>query len=720
MQDTNRNTDTYTGTVTGVRYQGDDGWTVATLEDDQQSLTDQTDIPIVGDMPGVHRGARVTVEGTWTTHAKYGDQLQVHAVEIAQPKDPDGIAAWLDETVTGIGPAKGRAIAEAVCDTDGDIDADTIRAVECVRQELADRAADAWDRDNNRRVTMTRLQSMGLSAKQAKRAYKEWGGQAAQKVEANPYVLCDLRRIGFKRADQIADQMGIQNHDPQRLRAGLVYTLDQSRQDGHVGLPASTLRAEAAGILDVAKDKTAGPVDEMTTSGELVAQHGLVYRPTDADDEQTVADRLADIDAGEGDPAMSSDEASAWLDASGFGTMTDEQRLAFTATMTGTGLVTLTGGPGTGKTYTLDAICQAWPDDRPMHLASPTGRAAKRMTEVTGEAAETIHRLLDYRPEPYLGFHAELGSLEGLVIVDETSMLDTSLAARLFERVADTATVLLVGDPDQLPSVGPGYVLQDILDGPVGETCRLTKIHRQAQGSGIVQVAYQINDGRTPDLDHQHDDLGVVKAHSSEYAARAVDATADRLAEKGFDLREDVQILAPMYASAAGVDKLNAMMQAKVHDGTPSATRTLGGTDYAVGDRVMQTRNNYELGVMNGGVGVVLEVIAKDTDTDTALIVDVDGRDVHYTAYQVASELTLAYACTIHRAQGSEYPATIVVLTASHWIMCERTLLYTAITRAEDFGVLIAEPRALERACQHHSPVDRHRALVDRLDKVGC
>jgi len=609
---------------------------------------------------------------------------------------------------------KANRIAQEVC-ASGDVTPDAIRDCTSVDPDLAERAADAWAEDDDKRDAMVALQGMGLTTSQAQKSYKAWESSAPRKVQENPYCLARLDQIGFATADGVARGMGIDHDADIRLRAGAEYCCKEARQDGHVGLPRKALEAACADTLNVPREKSREPIDWMIKAGRLVEEHGLICRSADASDEQTVADELARL--GRQDATMTENELVAWLDAHDY-SLTDQQREAFVATLGDAGLVTLTGGPGTGKTYTLQAICDAWDEyGDQMHLASPTGRAAKRITEVTGYHAQTIHRLLAFRPGQ--GFTADVDSIDGLVVIDETSMLDTMLAARLFEAIDPSATVLLVGDPDQLPSVGPGYVLQDILDGPAGHAAHLTKIHRQAEGSGIVKTAYQVNDGTPPSLTDQHDDFGVVEVTGSRQAAKAVDAVANRMEEKGYDLTTDVQFLAPMYNGEAGVDAINSRLQKKVHAAGMSSARNLGGTNFVQGDRVMQTRNNYELGVTNGDVGRIRHVYPKTANVDKALDVQVDGAGVvEYTAYEAASELNLAYACTIHKSQGSEYPVAVVVLTASHWIMCERTLLYTALTRAAEFGVLIAELKALRRACENNSPVDRHRALTQRLENL--
>ncbi|MFB6374079.1 MAG: AAA family ATPase [Bradymonadaceae bacterium] len=707
--------ETLEGTVHTIRYQGDDGWSVAQLDSGET---------LVGTMPGLRKGLEVQVRGEWGEHPDYGEQFQVDTFEQHTPTSEDGIASWLEAQVDGIGLVRARRIAQSL-DVEGEPTADEIRGCDAdVRDELLERAASAWSDDVERRSALVTLQGLGLTSLQAKKAWKKWATRAPEIVESDPYRLVELTQIGFQTADGIARGMGVGRDDDVRLRAGILYALNQATDDGHVGLPKKELTAEAADALDVRDEAVYPHIGWILERDRLVAERGLLFEPTLARDERRVASRLQAIDAATDtnghDEGARPDRYAALL--------TDEQRDAFEAAWSGGGVVTLTGGPGTGKTYTLKAIVEAWrTTDESVHLAAPTGRAAKRIEEAVGESASTIHRLLDFRPGT--GFTLEPKSLDGLVVIDETSMLDTHLAARLFERIADETTVLLVGDPDQLPSVGPGYVLQDILDSTIGQSAHLTKVHRQAEGSGIVEIAYHINDGRIPDLDREsYDDLGLVRVDGSAHAQAAVQATVDRLEEKGFKLADDIQVLAPMYSSEAGVDALNETLQKMAHDPDALASGEEHGSDrFVVGDRVMQTRNNYDLGVFNGDVGRIVEMgdlsptmgermVYDDENPSIAVRVEYpDGREVGYTGYLAAAELTLSYACTTHKAQGSEYPAAVVVLTASHWIMCERTLLYTAITRAKDFGVLIAEPRALKRAVQHHSPVDRHRALHKRL-----
>jgi len=713
--------ETIEGTVDTIIYQGNDGWTVAALEDGTS---------IVGTMPGVRVGADVEVTGEWKTHDKYGRQLDVDSFHAKQPTDVDGLAAWL-ERVDGVGATYARRLADAA--GGGDVEPDDFRDVDGVPERVQQAAAEAWETDKTRRDALVALQSLGLTSKQADKAYERWGGNAAGKVESDPYCLTLLPQIGFQTADAIARQPPLQvdKDAPVRLKAGCAYALKKARQDnGHVGLPADTLCTHAAELLGVSAPQVRNPIDWMIDDGRLAEHRGLVYRNGDLGDEQSVASEIRQIDRC---------GLAVAPDAEPPDTLTDQQKQAFTAALHDGGVVTLTGGPGTGKTYTLDAIVDAvLQTDDDLYLAAPTGRAAKRITEVTGEHAQTVHRLLDFAPVETVGedgeikpagFRCDHNSLDGLVVVDEVSMLDTALAARLFERIAPTATVLLVGDPDQLPSVGPGYVLHDILESDVGTSCHLTEIHRQAQGSGIVETAYKVNAGDMPDLGRQFDDFNTMEVHGAEQAQKAADACISRLTDDdlGYTLHEDIQVLAPMYDGESGVDALNRLLQYRAHGSQKPDGRTCGGTLFAAGDRVMQTRNNYNLGTMNGDIGTVTEVAPEGEylepqmradDTDVVLRVDYPSipHPVGYTAYEAAGEVTLAYACTIHKAQGSEYPVVVVVLTTQHWIMCERTLLYTAITRASERGILIADPKALGRACEENSPVDRHRNLDSMLN----
>lgn len=695
-----------TGTVDHIRYRGENGWCVVGMEDGTVC---------VGTMPGVRQGADVEIIGEWTEHPDHGRQLEVDTFSQHTPTDVDGLAAWL-KRVDGVGSVYADHLAQAA--GGDDVDPDDFFDADGVPEDVCEKAAEAWAQDSAKRDALIALQGMGLTSKQADRAWKRWGQGAPQRVESNPYCLTQLSQIGFERADGIArgapHRIGFD--DAKRLRAGCMYTLKEARQgSGHVGMPLEDLRAESADTLGVPAHKMKEPIKWMLDDGQLVRRHGLIYRATDDADEGKLADGLRVIDA---------NALAIAPDADAPDTLTDEQAAAFRATLHDGGVVTLTGGPGTGKTYTLNAIVEA--AQASMHkvrLAAPTGRAAKRMEEVTGQEAKTIHRLLGFSPDSQ-GFQCDPNEFQGLIIVDETSMLDTWLACQLIRCVNPSATLLFVGDPDQLPSVGPGYVLHDVIESDVGASVELTEIHRQAQGSGIVKCAYQVNAGDTPDLDRQYDDFNAMRVRGGAQAREAVSVCVDRLTddEYGYSLTEDIQVLAPSYDGEAGVNALNEILQRKAHNGRPDG-RELGGTIFAAGDRVMHLKNNYDLGVMNGDVGTVAEVAPQGEDLtphgerETAIAVDypAEGR-VYYTAYVAASELTLAYACSIHKSQGSEYPVAITVLTF-HYLLCERTLLYTAITRAADRGILIAEPKALHRAVENNSPVDRYRNLKTRLNK---
>jgi len=584
---------------------------------------------------------------------------------------------------------------------------------------------------------MVFLQGVGVSTSLAVRIYKTYRDDAINVVRREPYRLAgDIWGVGFKTADQIAQRLGIPHDSPERVKAGLQFALSQASDDGHCYLPEADLLARATELLGVDAELARRCLEE------LVAEEGVVAEPLPAaagsqDDlrgtgraiwlvpfhraEAALAggllrllhapvDRLAEFQAVDWAVALD------WLGRAMGVTLAPEQAAAVRLALTEQ-VAVLTGGPGCGKSYTVRAIVALARAKRAkILLAAPTGRAAKRLAELAGLQAATLHRLLQLRPGGDPAFDRDRPLDADLVVVDEASMLDVLLANKLVKAVPPGAHLLLVGDVDQLPSVGAGEVLRDLLAADTLPRVRLTHVFRQAQRSGVVTNAHRINAGHPPMTRGLADFFLFAEDDSEQVADLVVEIVANRLPRRfGLDPRREVQVLCPMHRGPAGAGVLNERLQAALTPGREGlAERRFGGRVYRVGDKVMQLRNNYDkgqAGVFNGSVGVVTGVSLEDAELRVLLDED---EEVAY-GFDELDELTHAYAVSIHRSQGSEYPCVVIPLTTSAWLMLQRNLLYTAVTRAKQIVVLVGSRRALAKAVRTQGAGRRYTALAERL-----
>jgi exodeoxyribonuclease V alpha subunit len=594
----------------------------------------------------------------------------------------------------------------------------------------------AWEEQQAIKEVMVFLQGMGVSTSLGVRIYKTYRDEAIEVVRREPYRLAgEVWGIGFKTADQIAQRLGIPHDSPQRVKAGLQFALSEASDDGHCYLPETELVANATGLLGV-EAGLAGCCLE-----ELVTEEGAVAEPLPAEVSSGVPEGLgraiwlvpfhraeralaagllrllqAPVDRLAGFQAVDWTVALDWLHQTMAVTLAPEQEAAVRLALTQR-VAVLTGGPGCGKSYTVRAIVAlARAKQAKIVLAAPTGRAAKRLSELAGLEAATLHRLLQLRPGGDAAFDRDHPMDADLVVIDETSMLDVLLANKLIKAIPPGAHLLLVGDVDQLPSVGAGEILRDLLAAEPLPRVRLTKVFRQAQQSGVVTNAHRINAGQPPLTRGLADFFLFAEDEPAQVADLVVDIVANRLSRRfGLDPRHDVQVLCPMHRGPAGAGVLNQRLQAAL---TPAreglAERRFGGRVYRVGDKVMQIRNNYDkgtAGVFNGSVGVVTALSLEDQELRVRLDED---EEVGY-GFDELDELTHAYAVSIHRAQGSEYPCVVVPLTMSAWMMLQRNLLYTAVTRAKQIVVLVGSRRALAKAVRTPGAGRRYTALTERL-----
>ncbi len=747
--------ETLEGVVERVTYfNPENGYSVLRLAPAhaRRSLRPEDDlITVVGALPEVTPGEHLRLQGQWTAHPDYGRQFKAERCDQVLPATVDGIRRYLGSgLIKGIGPR----IAEKIVNTFGaetlqviDAEPQRLREVPDIGQKRYQLIAQAWEAQKAIKEVMVFLQGQGVSAGLAVKIYKHYGDEALKVVKADPYRLArDIWGIGFKTADKIARALGLPDDAPTRLEAGLVYALNELADDGHVYAPAAHLVPTAAELLGLpTADALPAALDRLERDGRIrrevlpalseataaeaapASAEPAVYLTPFYQAEVNAAARLKTLL--EVRPSRVREFAGAdweWLFAKVVErsgpegapppmALSPEQRAAVQAALTQKVCV-LTGGPGTGKTTTLRAVMRLLElKQHPVALASPTGRAAKRLAEATGRPAQTLHRLLGFSPLEGFTYNEQQRLPAHFVIVDEVSMLDLVLLNNLLKAVDPAAHLLLVGDADQLPSVGAGNVLDDLVACGRVPVIRLTQIFRQAAGSHIVTNAHRVNQGQMPLFEKDAQDFFLFAEEDADQAAeRVVDVVANRIPKKfGLDPLEEVQVLAPMHRGAAGVSNLNARLQAALNPPGPGkAERAMGGRILRTGDRLMQLRNNYQKEVFNGDIG---RLRAVDVENQT-LTVEFDGRPVFYDWVE-ADELQHAFAVSIHKAQGSEFPAVVVPLLTQHYLMLQRNLLYTAITRARRLCVLVGMRKAVAMAVRNAKVAERWSGLAVRLQR---
>ncbi|MFI0719953.1 ATP-dependent RecD-like DNA helicase [Streptomyces sp. NPDC021224] len=726
------------GVLERITYANEDnGYTVARVDTGRGSGDLLT---VVGALLGAQPGESLRMHGRWGSHPQYGKQFTVENYTTVLPATVQGIRRYLGSgLIKGIGPRT----AERIVDHFG---VSTLEVIEGEPKRLIEvpglgpkrtrKIEVAWEEQKAIKEVMVFLQGVGVSTSIAVRIYKEYGDGSVSVVKGQPYRLAaEVWGIGFLTADRIAQAVGIPHDSPERVKAGLQYALSQATDGGNCFLPQERLIADAVKLLQV---DTGLVIDCL---GELADEEGVVRESVPAPDgdgepvtavylvpfhraEIALAAQVVRLLRGPEErlPAFREvdwDKALSWLAGHTGADLAPEQQQAVRLALTEK-VAVLTGGPGCGKSFTVrSVVALARAKKAKVVLAAPTGRAAKRLAELTGAEASTVHRLLELKPGGDAAYDRDRPLDADLVVVDEASMLDLLLANKLVKAVPPGAHLLFVGDVDQLPSVGAGEVLRDLLapDSPV-PAVRLTRIFRQAQQSGVVTNAHRINSGLPPVTQGLPDFFLFAEEDAEEAGRLTVDVVARRIpARFGLDPRRDIQVLTPMHRGPAGAGTLNGLLQQAVTPARPDLPeRRFGGRTFRVGDKVTQIRNNYDKGangVFNGTVGVVTALDAVEqrltvrTDEDEEVGYDFDELD----------ELAHAYAVTIHRSQGSEYPAVVIPVTTSAWMMLQRNLLYTAVTRAKRLVVLVGSRRAIGQAVRTVSAGRRFTALDHRLSR---
>ncbi|MFD8205614.1 ATP-dependent RecD-like DNA helicase [Streptomyces sp. NPDC059695] len=724
-----------TGVLERITYANEEsGYTVARV-DTGRGAGDL--LTVVGALLGAQPGESVRMEGRWGSHPQYGRQFHVDNYTTILPATIQGIRRYLGSgLVKGIGPVFADRITRHFgLDTLDILEEAPARLIEVpgLGPKRTKNITAAWEEQKAIKEVMVFLQGVGVSTSIAVRIYKKYGDASISVVRNQPYRLAtDVWGIGFLTADRIAQAVGIPHDSPDRVKAGLQYALSQSGDQGHCFLPEERLIADGVKLLQVDTGLVIECLAELADDPEGVVREVVpgpggtpvtaVYLIPFHRAELSLAGQLRRLLRTEEDrmPAFRDvawDRALAWLADRTGASLAPEQEEAVRLALTRK-VAVLTGGPGCGKSFTVRSIVElARARKARVVLAAPTGRAAKRLAELTGAEASTVHRLLELKPGGDAAYDRDRPLDADLIVVDEASMLDLLLANKLVKAVAPGAHLLLVGDVDQLPSVGAGEVLGDLLaPGSPVPSVRLTRIFRQAKESGVIVNAHRINAGTPPQTQGLPDFFLFAEEETEDAARVAVEVAARRIPAKfGLDPRRDVQVLAPMHRGPAGAGSLNGLLQQAITPARPDLPeKRFGGRVFRVGDKVTQIRNNYEKGangVFNGTVGVVT---ALDTVEQRLTVRTDEDEEVPYD-FDELDELAHAYAVTIHRSQGSEYPAVVIPVTMSAWMMLQRNLLYTAVTRARKLVVLVGSRRAIAQAVRTVSAGRRFTALAHRL-----
>ena len=708
------------GTLEKIVYRDDrSGWSVLRM------VVPEADhiITAIGTFVGVQPGERLRIRGKWIDNPEYGRQFAMDSYVSLSPKTLAGIELYLASgLIDGIGDEMSRRLVGAFgLDVLHIIEnsPDRLREVPGIGKVRARKIATAWSRHREVRDIMIFLQSHGISAGYALKILKVYGKKALAILQENPYRLCfDIFGIGFKIADRIACQLGVDPQSPQRAQAGIYYVLSNLSEKGHVCYPYRALVTETENILSIPRTIIQDALEMLSIEGHLVIEepgpNRLVYLRSLHDAETGVASSLQCLlEQDARDFSIDTAKAVSWFESGYHIMLAPEQKDAITSAIANKVLV-ITGGPGTGKTTLIKGIIKIFKTKgAKVHLCAPTGRAAKRMSEATGYEAKTIHRLFEFTPATLSEEHAREHELKtDVLIIDETSMMDIVLFHHVLSRLPLHARLILVGDADQLPSVGPGNVLLDIIRSGKVKSIRLEKIFRQAKKSLIVVNAHRVNNGLMPyQKGTQADqDYFFIARDSAQDALEVVkELVSQRIPDRfGFDPFTEIQVLSPMHRGILGVSNLNYELQLLLNSSRKGLVR--GSVNLCEGDRVMQIRNNYDLGVFNGDMGRIVRVDSVSKVLDVAF----DDNLIRYEREDL-DELILAYACSIHKSQGNEYPAVVIVLHTQHYIMLQRNLLYTAITRGKSLVAVVGNTKAVAIATASLTKGQRYTMLTERL-----
>jgi len=696
------------GEVTKVAFHSEDGYAVLRFR------TDSGEFTCTGHFARIGPGDRLRITGRWVRHPRYGRQVTIESYEVIPPRTVDGIARYLG---SGLIKGVGREMARRIVDKFGEGTLDIIdkRPARLLEVEGIGRARlkaikRAWREERAVSELVMFLESHGVRATSALKIYKRYGDKAVEVLRENPYRLAsDIWGIGFVTADEIAFKLGIDPESPMRVKAGIRYVLGRAVEDGHVFLVEEFLKERCVSLLGVGEDSFEEALDSLRREGEVTVEDERIYLPSLYEAETSIVMDLQQRREVGHNPDIADVDTTLLAIERAQGVTFDKSQIEAIGQGLRSGFSVITGGPGTGKTTIVRAFVEAYESNGlAISLAAPTGRAAKRLSEVAGKEARTVHRLLEFNPKDGFFRRNQDNPVEAdLVVVDEASMLDILLASALLKAIRPTTAVVFVGDVDQLPPVGPGNFLKDLIEAGCFPVHRLTRIFRQDETGTIVENAHSINRGEFPEFSRAGGDFYLIEQEDPAQAAdTVVDLVARRLPAKfGFDRFADIQVLTPMYKGDAGATRLNAMLQQALNPGG----KRMGDLRFREGDKVMQLRNNYDKMVFNGDIGRVVECDVEEGK----LVVDF-GLRVEYDRSEL-DEITLAYAVTVHKSQGSEFPCIVMPVLTQHYIMLFRKLLYTAVTRAKKLVVLVGSRRAVGIAVRNVRTDRRYSALSRRL-----